>query len=170
MSEVLVKPNFCHATPVQTFNLSRDWTATFLENVISTDRLRYHYLLAVQQEQANAPELWIASEWNATESETFESPRIGMFSATGHLGLGSDPRWMDPSLFLLQAVELARVQINRPANGLGDPETWAISRMWALIRQRLKDVERPELLADYRSAVANYQYQVQARIRQLAGI
>lgn len=110
------------------FKLTDEYIASAYADVESMGEMQYlHYLVVHGPEKM--PEFFVCAEWLDHNTLNKNGPVLGVFSSTGHGNMGYDKQWLDINLFILKAVELARVELELDDDGLSEGEAWALTNV-----------------------------------------
>ncbi len=95
------------------------------------------------------PVSFVCAEWFDEDILAHSGPTLGVFSATAHLNFGSDKKWQDIDLFVLNAIIIAIQELGLDVGeeGLNDGEAWALTHLLKKI-QCIGGEDTPEYLAE----------------------
>lgn len=132
----ILAPKITDAERLISFELPNGYAASMLGNIEAPGMIQYHYVLVVFG-QDKEPCKFYASEWSRLDPSYRNEPVFGVFSEGGHANMGGSPNWVDPALFLLRAVEVAKEDLLIEGTDLTEGEAWALTDI-------LKSVQDPK--------------------------
>ncbi len=148
-----MNPRITDATVAVQFDLSEDYEAVLLVEVKSAGVIQYHHVLTVMDE-IGQPVVHYAAEWSALDPSYKDQPMFGTFDYAGHSSDDNVPSCLDPSLFLLRAVELARERLCISVGELNEGEIWALTRILKALGASDRPAECERFVPGYTAALA----------------
>ena len=117
------------------FDLTDKYIASVYAKVESMGMMQYLHFLVVHGPEKK-PEFFVCAEWFDKDTLDNFGPVLGAFSSTGHENIGDDKRWLDIDLFVLKAVEIARIELELDDEGINEGEAWALTNVLKKIQCR----------------------------------
>ncbi len=147
------------------FKLTDEYIASAYADVESMGMMQYLHFLVVHGPDKK-PEFFVCAEWLDHDTLNKFGPVLGVFSSTGHGNMGYDKQWLDISLFILKAVELARVELELDDDGLSEGEAWALTNVLKKIQCLNEGITSQYLSSAYLNAMSKYDDQLVAYLQK----
>ena len=133
-----MQPKIVNAQRKISFALSEGYLASLFGDIESGGIIQYHYLLVIYGPDKE-PCLFFGSEWNGSDPTYKNKPILGVFNKDGHENFGGSINWLDDTLFVLRAFELAREILHIEDSGLAEGEAWAMAEILKRLQKRPED-------------------------------
>ncbi len=146
-------PKITSAKVRLSFQLNDIYKAAFCTDIEAPGLIQYYHLLVVY-ELGRQPVLCVGAEWGRLDQDSENKPVLGYFDANGHANCGDSNRWCDESLFILQALKLAREVLQIGNVNLVEGETWALSEIQKKLDLMLSENSVCSYAEEYRSALS----------------
>lgn len=157
-------PKIASAETQAVFCLNGGYVASLLEGIESAGIIQYHHLLVVYSPDQQ-PCLFVGSEWSKLDPSYKNVPILGVFTNAGHQGRGGSPDWLDDSLFVLRAIEIARTCLSLTDEEMCEAEGWAMARILAKLGRGQNDPDLDLHRDSYRAALARYDSKLVAYLK-----
>ncbi len=147
--------------------MSEDYEAVLLVEVKSAGAIQYHHVLTVL-DGIGQPVAHYAAEWSALDPTYKDLPVFGTFDYAGHSSDDTFPDCLDPSLFLLRAVELARERLGIPVGELNEGEAWALTRILKAVGSPDRPAGVERFMPGYTAALAKNDARVATLLERMS--
>ncbi len=139
----MMQPKIVNAERIAAFHLPAGYAASLLGNVESAGIIEYHYVMVVFGPDQQIC-LFTGSEWSNQDPSYKNEPVFGIFHDGGHTGCGGSPDWLDPALFVLRTVEVAKERFSIEDAELSEGEAWALTQVLKRIQELPGAPDSPE--------------------------
>jgi hypothetical protein len=141
-----MEPDIVGAEHQISFKLEKNYVASVYTEVESIGSMKYlHFLVVLGRDRQ--PVFFVCTEWFDEDILSNSGPVLGIFSSTGHQNLGSDKKWLDIDLFVLNAIQIAIKELGIKNKKIKEGEAWALTHLRKKI-ECLGEGSIPQYLAD----------------------
>jgi hypothetical protein len=147
-------PRIVTARQLLTFNLAR-YSVRLLVDVQSAGGVQYHHVLSIYK-PGGEPCMHFAAEWNTFDPAHKDAPIFGIFNDDKQSFDNLHPECSEIPLFLLLALDRAKVELGLADDLASDGEAWALTEV---VNKVQKANDRPDSVRfshQYREALHRY--------------